>query len=726
MSSKHSSDFYYLEFKLKSGKKLTAPLLFPKTILPQNDQTELAREFKYSIQKYWLNDGRYARFMRFQLQNKPEKTSIEVDFNATSNKYSFPKLNLSFDVFFTQIDETDFIGFVPVLGIEALGANKEALMQNLEANIRQEFARSGRLKSVASILSTQWHEKVTSKKEIVEFEFHNFNELEQIRKGRKESLLKGLGHPMTSNAVYRVGMDQHEEKLQRAIQGKVAGCVLVVGPSGSGKSVLIRSSLVNLNQHTDVFETDAGRFFQGLMGASGWQGKLAEVCKELRENEKILYVKNLAALFEVGRYEGNSTSIGEFLRSYIERGELRLLTECSPEEAAYLEARYPGYLKAFHTVRIEQPENEEIRYIVIEKLNWLANSMNIVLEDDAVDEILQLHMRYAPYSGYPGKNLRFMESLLRNRKQLDTKLPLGKDAVIDAFCQESGMPRFMVDPSIPLRPDKLAAFFAKRVFGQDIARQRIGSLLLSVKTGLARSGKPIASLLFAGPTGVGKTELSKAIAEFIFGSQDRISRFDMSEYADPASVLRLTGDTQTSGEGLLTRQVRQQPFSVILFDELEKAHYSFFDLLLQITGEGRLTDARGQVADFCSSVIVMTSNLGAKDYGKASVGFVQATGNHADIEQHFREAVQGYFKPEMVNRFDDIIAFSPLDNSLLNQLANREIVKVFERVKQQNQGVQFKKSADSVNTLATLGFDARYGARHLGIFINLVKCEVKP
>src|SRR5262249_9301288 len=154
-------------------------------------------------------------------------------------------------------------------------------------------------------------------------------------------------------------------------------------------------------------------------------------------------------------------------------------------------------------------------------------------------------------------------------------------------------------------------WFAGRVIGQPEAVDLIVDLLATVKAGLARPRKPLASLLFIGPTGVGKTEMAKALAEFLFGSRQRLTRFDISEYADPLAVQRLIGGS-FAAEGLLTARVREQPFSVVLLDEFEKAHPQLFDLLLQVLGEGRLTDAAGRLADFSNAVVILTSNLGAE------------------------------------------------------------------------------------------------------------------
>src|SRR5262249_19244380 len=163
------------------------------------------------------------------------------------------------------------------------------------------------------------------------------------------------------------------------------------------------------------------------------------------------------------------------------------------------------------------------------------------------------------------------------------------------------------------------------------------------------------SLLFIGPTGVGKTELAKSLAEYFFGDRNRLTRFDMSEFASAGAVERLVGGA-FGKEGLLTAKVREQPFSVLLFDEFEKAHDSFFDLLLQMLGEGRLTDAAGRLGDFSNAIVVMTSNLGAEAYGRGTFGLTKGSG-YPDPQAHFTDEVRAFLRPELFNRIDRIVPF---------------------------------------------------------------------
>ncbi len=283
----------------------------------------------------------------------------------------------------------------------------------------------------------------------------------------------------------------------------------------------------------------------------------------------------------------------------------------------------------------------------------------------------------------------------------------GED-VTTAFSYETGLPSWLLEPSARLDLQAAHAWFAERVIGQEQAVSAVVDLLATVKAELARPGRPIASLLFIGPTGVGKTEMAKALAEFLYQDRRRMTRIDMSEYADPAAAERLIGGG--GREGLLTSKVREQPFGVVLLDEFEKAHPRLFDLLLQVLGEGRLTDATGRLADFRNSVIIMTSNLGVDSFGRAAAGFAGPSAA-SDAPEHFAREVERFLRPEMFNRIDRIITFVPLEKATLRQIARRELGLLERRdgIRYRDLRLQFAEGV--VDAVVEHGYDPRYGAR---------------
>ena len=329
----------------------------------------------------------------------------------------------------------------------------------------------------------------------------------------------------------------------------------------------------------------------------------------------------------------------------------------------------------------------------------------------ALARLHQLHQRYATYSANPGRPLRFLRNLLADRfpeKQLTEAL------VISAFSRETGLPTVLLDDDVPLELQTTSDWFAKRVIGQPEAVERVVDLLVMIKARLARPRKPLASFLFIGPTGTGKTEMAKTMAGFLFGDPTRLVRFDLNEFSDPVSVQRLIGGSVVGrAEGLLTARIREQPFSVVLLNEFEKADPSFFDLLLQILGDGRLTDATGRVADFCNSVIVMTSNLGAEGFQRGPTGFRPEAAAAPEAQAHFADAVRQFLRPEIYNRLDAIVPFRALTPDIVLAIARRHLDALRQRDGIRLRAVEWQLQPEVADHLAARGYSARYGARPL-------------
>jgi len=251
----------------------------------------------------------------------------------------------------------------------------------------------------------------------------------------------------------------------------------------------------------------------------------------------------------------------------------------------------------------------------------------------------------------------------------------------------------------------------ERVVGQDEAIEAVASALRRSRAGLQDPDRPIGSFLFLGPTGVGKTELARALAEFMFDSQDAMIRIDMSEYMEKHSVSRLVGAPPGyvgyEEGGQLTEAVRRRPYAVVLLDEIEKAHSDVFNTLLQVMDDGRLTDGRGRTVDFKNTVLIMTSNIPVE--ASASDGSADSDSAHADAQ--LRAGLLDYFKPEFINRLDDIVRFRPLTREQISEIVDLQVARVIDRVAER--GVEVTLTADARTLLGNLGYDPTYGARPL-------------
>ncbi len=688
-----------------SDHSVCTPLLEP-SVMWTGDESALASAFEQAASKKFLENGLCSAMLKYAAPAKLDHVQIAFDVAAAKDAPIFPRLDFTYDAFVGALPTGDMIGFVPALGVEAVAKNSDELRQRLIEAVRLEFARRQRLSSVHLLLGARWFGAVELQQTKLELPFYGFKELEEIQTKGAQRLLPDVARQLVVTKVRTFELAKELEQVERGLRGRFRRSVLVVGASGGGKSALIHELARTYDSKHKIWAATAGRLLQKLTRGSGWQENLTRICHELRDSGDLLYIENLADLFEVGQYEGNSVSLAEYLRPFLERGDVLIVSECTAEEAARLDVRAPGYLALFQQVRLTEPPPEKMDTIVRRRIEAAARDASVTLERDAIDETIRLHRRFMPYSGFPGKAIRFLEGLVAEADRT-----VERRAVTRRFCEDAGMPDFMVDPDRALPIGELERHFQTNVYGQNDACSTVVDLLAAVKTNLSRGGKPIASLLFTGPTGVGKTELAKVLAGFMFGRRERMIRFDMTEFADPTSVLRLTGDTNR--EGLLTGAVRRDPFSVLLFDEVEKAHPVFFDMLLQVLGEGRLTDARGRLADFCSSIVIMTSNVGAQELPTGSLGFGATDDARARVLDHFRRAVEEFFRPELFNRLDRVVAFAPLDRGTVRRIVEREMKLVQARPGLLYRDVDVHVATDALDRLAEHGYDALYGARQL-------------
>ncbi len=676
---------------------------------------ELAEKYATGFQKKLLDQGNYLSVLDELRDGNFQKKKLTVDFPASKDGISFPAFELEFDYFY-EINETGAWAILPALSVEAMTGGDEAqLEERLKEAVKVEFTSKKRLQSVHQIIAAHWYDGAEIEREEIELKFHSPSELIELQKKKKQSLLPKVAEKLEIRHPAAYGREKELSAMERMFKSRFSRNILIVGASGSGKTALVwefARRRKTLGIEAQIWETTASVLIKELTQETGWQDNLSHLVKELTLSGDILFVRNLSELFEVGRYEGNAVSIAEYLQPFLSRGEITMITECTPEERARIEVRSSNYLAFFQLVQLQEPK-DDLEEIISKKINDIAGQRSIELDPEAVREIVRLHRRFSPYSGMPGKPIRFLERiLLAKSKSGESKLPvISRPAVLKHFSEESGMPQFMIDPDLPMDTEAIRRRFNTTVFGQEHAVNTAVDMLASVKTALTRTGKPIASFLFVGPTGVGKTELAKVLAEFMFGSRERMLRFDMSEYSQPWLVSRLTGQGYYA-DGLLTSAVRREPFCVLLFDEIEKAAPSFFDLLLQMLSEGRLSDSRGRLVNFCSAIIIMTSNIGAEKMQRRRIGWSKEL-DAAEITHHFTKAVEDYFRPELFNRIDSVVPFRPLSRQTMRFVVEREIDLLKKR-----EGIQFRHidltiDGAVLDFLAEAGYESRYGARYL-------------
>lgn len=676
---------------------------------------KVAKSFAKDYQRHITNKGRLKDIMDHWQNGDFIKSKVLVPIPKSRDGFSYPNIELEFDFFYKK-NERGFWCVVPALKLEAFAEAEKEIENNLIGIILQDFRRTRRLGSVHGIVDAIWYNEIELLRHDIEIKFPTPAELVNTEELQRDEWLPRVANKLEIGEKSTYGREVEMTRLVRAVKGNSIRNVLLVGASGVGKTALVWELEYRRKEEGfrgQIWETSASVLIKELTRDTGWQDNIIPLVKELTTKGDILFVRNLLELFEVGKYQGNSISIAEYLLPYISRGELTIISECTNEEKGIIELRSSNYLSNFQIISMEAPK-ADLEDIILKKVKDLSAKNKIKIDAEAIEETIRLNKRFTPYSGLPGKPIRFLESILLNQISAGEREPIieiSSSEVIGHFCEETGMPSFMVDSSIPMNPNLIKAQFNNAVFGQESAVGSVVNMLSTVKTGLSKTGKPIASFLFVGPTGVGKTELAKVLSEFMFGSRDRMTRFDMSEYSSYDAVSKLLGSGYYT-DGLLTSTVRREPFCVLLFDEIEKAHPDFYDLLLQMLSEGRLTDSRRKLVNFCSTIIIMTSNIGAAAMQRRTIG-PENKNQNKEISQRYLRAVQEYFKPEIYNRIDQVIPFEPLSQDTVRFVVEREIEALKKR-----EGIRYRRMDLSIeeevlNYLSEKGYDSRYGARYL-------------
>ena len=497
---------------------------------------------------------------------------------------------------------------------------------------------------------------------------------------------------------------------------------------------------------------------------------LAEVA---RAGNVILFLDELHTLIGAGSAEG-AIDAANLLKPALARGGLQLIGATTQEEYRRMIEKDAALERRFQPVRVEEPTPETTRTILQTLAPRYGRHHGLTFQPEALDAAVTLSVRYLPDRRLPDKAIDLMDEAAAQARLQALALPpelqalagrvqaaaLARDEAIAAQDYEGAaryrdaetdfrreleggrrqwqahQPTPVVTPQdvartlsqwtgIPLsaltQPERekllgLEAALARRVAGQQEAVAAVARAVRRGRAGLKEPDRPVGAFLFLGPTGVGKTELCKALAQTLFGTEEALLRFDMTEFAEKHTMSRLTGSPPGyvghEEGGQLTEAVRRHPYSVLLFDELEKAHPDVWSLLLQIMEDGVLTDAHGRRADFRNTILVMTSNVGGERLAAGTpLGFAGGAGTGQGQEAALQRELRQVFRPEFLNRLDETVLFHPLGDRELEAIAGKLLASFGQRLA--GSGVTFAPDQEAVSLLARQGKDARYGARPL-------------
>lgn len=531
-------------------------------------------------------------------------------------------------------------------------------------------------------------------------------------------MLDAVSEDLTTAAVsgrlpMMIDRESQIEEIFRVIEGGRQSVVLV-GPEGVGKStvlagiadLMVREEVPKILQDRRLVRISIPHLVSGA-NPSQAQERLLQILSEVaRSRNIILAITDIDQLVAQGTTE--ATDLGATLVDFLSRsGTFAIATTTSQAYTRLVERSILG--RSFQKVDLLEPDQESAIHMLQSKIGSIEYEHNVIFTYEAVEKAVTLSDRYMHETYLPKKAIEVAREagLQVSKTKGEDALVTGED-VASIVSSKTGIPTMSVAED---EKDKLLSLednMHGRVIGQDEAVKAVSAALRRARTDLRSQGRPIATFLFLGPTGVGKTELAKTVAETYFGDENMMIRVDMSEYQEASSINRLLGAPGSNQGGLLTEAVRKQPFAIVLLDELEKAHPDILNVFLQVFEDGRLTDSVGRTIDFTNTIIISTSNAGTQ-YIQDAV----ARGDSMETikTQLIEEELQGIYRPEFLNRFDGIIVFKPLTPDDVKEITKIFMSAVATRL--EPKGIGFTAEESAVAELAERGFDPKFGARPL-------------
>ena len=555
----------------------------------------------------------------------------------------------------------------------------------------------------------------------------------QEEEEKKTSPLEEFGYDITQ-AAKEGSLDPlvgREDEIQRVIQilgRRRKNNPMLVGDPGVGKSAIVEGIAIKI-VNGDIppalagkrlISLDLGSIVAGTKYRGDFEKRLKNIINEVASSpDVILFIDEFHTIVGAGGASG-SPDAANMLKPALARGDIQCIGATTMDEFKKSVEKDGALDRRFQKIVVEHTDiPQSISILTRLKTNYEKHH-NVIYTDEAIEACVRMSERYITDRCLPDKAIDAMDeagSKVRLKNPKKTGSVTAED-VAEVISKMTGIPSGRVAENEGTRLMKMKDILKKRIIGQDEAIEKVVRAIQRNRAGIKDPGKPIGTFMFFGPTGVGKTQLAKSLAEYLFDSEDNMIRLDMSEYMEKFNVSRLIGAPPGyvgfEEGGQLSERVRRKPYCVVLLDEIEKAHPDVFNLLLQVMDEGRLTDSTGRTISFRNTIVIMTSNVGSREleeYG-SGVGFSTSSRNvEGNRKSVVEKAVRKAFPPEFINRVDEQVFFKHLDKDDLEKIIDIELKDLKTRVKEA--GFELTVTAAAKRIVADAGYDPNYGARPL-------------
>ncbi len=575
----------------------------------------------------------------------------------------------------------------------------------------------------------------------------------------KTPLVDQLASDLTSKAEEKkldpvIGRQMEIERVIQILARRTKNNPALIGEPGVGKTAIVEGLAQRIVEgdvpaplmNKRVLQLDVGSLVAGTMYRGQFEERLKRIIDELKQSGAILFIDEVHMLVGAGA-AGSSVDAANILKPALSRGELQVIGATTLDEYRKHIESDAALERRFQPVQVEEPSEEETIQILRGIRSAYEEHHHLVISDEALEAAAHLSSRYVTERFLPDKaidltlaqeegnndDVKEWEEREMDLGQQIERLRTGWDRasspvvsaedIAEVVSMWTGVPLMQLAEAESQRLIKMEDELRKGIIGQEDAIIAISRAVRRARAGLKDPKRPIGSFMFLGPTGVGKTELTKALAKFMFGSEDAAVHLDMSEFMERHTASRLVGAPPGyigyDDAGQLTEALRRRPYSIVVFDEIEKAHPEVHNMLLQIMEEGHLSDAKGRKVDFRNAIIVMTSNIGADVIRKQSaLGFAlkrdeetEERLTYEDMRKKLNESLKRAFRPEFINRVDAVVIFRSLNKEDIQKIVTLELEKVSERLKEHN--LVLTPSLEALASIAEQGYDSEFGARPL-------------